>query len=72
MEVGDMVYVKLQADREQTVEVRRSLKLASKYYGPFPVLARVGEVAYRLELHQGSRIHAVFNISMLKKKLGDS
>ncbi|XP_071918743.1 uncharacterized protein [Coffea arabica] len=67
-----MVYFKLQPYRQQSVEVRHSLKLASKYYGPFPVLARVGAVAYRLGLPQGSRIYPVFHISMLKKKLGGS
>ncbi|XP_071918742.1 uncharacterized protein [Coffea arabica] len=67
-----MVYLKLQPYRQQSVEVRHSLKLASKYYGPFPVLARVGAVAYRLGLPQGSRIYPVFHISMLKKKLGGS
>ena len=45
LEVADMVYLKLQSYRQQSVEVRRSSKLASKYYGPFPVLARVGEIA---------------------------
>ena len=67
-----MVYLKLQPYRQQSVVVRRSLTLASKYYGPFPVIAQVGEVAYRLELPQGSRIHPVFHISMLKKKIGCS
>jgi hypothetical protein len=37
-EVGDMVYLKMQPYRETTLGLRNSLKLASKWYGPFRVL----------------------------------
>ncbi|GKD62600.1 putative reverse transcriptase domain-containing protein [Tanacetum coccineum] len=47
-------------------------KLNSGYVGPFKVLAKVGKVAYRLELPQElSRVHHTFHVSNLKKCYAD-
>lgn len=48
--VGDWVYLKLQPYRQISLALRQSLKLCVKYYGPYQILARVGKVAYKLEL----------------------
>ncbi|GJX61357.1 putative reverse transcriptase domain-containing protein, partial [Tanacetum coccineum] len=41
---------------------------ASRYVGPFKVLGKVGEVAYKLELPEElSRVHNTFHVSNLKK-----
>jgi hypothetical protein len=45
-------------------------KLAPRYIGPFPVLARLGNMAYYLELPPTlAGVHNVFHTSQLKKCL---
>ena len=49
---GDWVFLKLQPYRQQSVAIRRSLKLAAKYFGSFQISAKVGAVAYKLKLQE--------------------
>ncbi|GKF24826.1 hypothetical protein Tco_0080720, partial [Tanacetum coccineum] len=47
-------------------------KLNPRYIGPFKILAKLGTVAYRLELPmQLSRVHSIFHVSNLKKCFSD-
>nr|GEX12987.1 putative reverse transcriptase domain-containing protein [Tanacetum cinerariifolium] len=57
---------------ERVVRFGKRGKLNSRYIVPFKVLAKVGTVAYRLELlEQVSRVHNMFHVSNLKKCLSD-
>ncbi|XP_026417003.1 uncharacterized protein LOC113312466 [Papaver somniferum] len=49
-EVGNKVYLKLQPYRQASVDLRRNLKLATKYYGPFSIIQKIGAAAYKLQL----------------------
>jgi hypothetical protein len=68
---GDLVLLKLQPYRQSSVQRRVSQKLSKRFYGPFPVLRRIGTVAYELDLPPSSRIHPVVHVSQLRAYKGD-
>ena len=69
-QVGDEVYLKLQPHRHTSLALQKNLKLSSKYYGPYPIVSRIGVVAYKLKLPDKSKLHPMFHVSLLKKKIG--
>nr|GEY48940.1 hypothetical protein [Tanacetum cinerariifolium] len=67
----------IQDTTEKIVQIRQRMQAARdrqksyadlKYVGPFKVLERVGDVAYKLDLPEElSRVHNMFHVSNLKK-----
>uniref|UniRef100_A0A2N9H624 Reverse transcriptase n=1 Tax=Fagus sylvatica TaxID=28930 RepID=A0A2N9H624_FAGSY len=69
-EVSNWVYLRLRPYRQVFVAMQRNAKLSPWFYGPFRILQRIGQVAYKLELPSDTRIHPVFHVLLLKEKLG--
>ncbi|KAK0580275.1 hypothetical protein LWI29_000190 [Acer saccharum] len=67
----------LMARDEVVAKVKKELEKAQgrmkKYYdqGRRDVLERIGEVVYKLELSSTSRLHLVFHVTVLKKRVGN-
>lgn len=59
------MWLKLQY-RLVTVKPRTNQKLKPRYYGPFQVIAAVGNMAYKLQLPASTKIHNVFHVFQLK------
>ncbi|XP_070056785.1 uncharacterized protein [Nicotiana tomentosiformis] len=70
-QVSDMFYLKLQPYRQTSIALRKNVNLSSKYYVPYKVLARIGQVAYKLELPPDSKVQPVFHVSLFKRKVGN-
>lgn len=68
--MGDWVNLKLRPYRNTSLFPHTHPKLAPRYVGLFPILTKVGKVAYCLALPVGAGIHLVFHVSVLRKAEG--
>ena len=68
-QVDDLVYLRLQPYKQTSLKRNGAEKLKPRYYGPYKVIQKIGEVTYELELLEGSKIHNVLHVSCLKKDI---
>ncbi|XP_058216799.1 uncharacterized protein LOC131327671 [Rhododendron vialii] len=67
--LGDHVFLKFRP-KKGVIRCGKRGKLSPRYIGPFDIVERIGEVAYRLVLPpQLDKVHDVFHVSMLHKYL---
>ena len=63
-----MVYLKVPM-HSKTLKTGKCEKLSPRYCGPFKILKKIGDVAYRIELLKGIKAHLVSHVSKLKRTL---
>ena len=59
--------LKLQPYVQSSVAHRANHKLAFRFFGPYRILARLGKVAYLLQLPDDATVNPVFHVSQLKQ-----
>ncbi|MCO5612046.1 hypothetical protein L7F22_066308 [Adiantum nelumboides] len=73
LSLGDWIVLRFEKARLRKMKGKERLfpKLGMRYYGPFQVYDKISNVAYRLKLPEGWKIHNAFHVSLLRPFVGD-
>ncbi|XP_068645297.1 uncharacterized protein [Aristolochia californica] len=69
--VGDFVMIKLPSQQFKALHGKHK-GLVRRYEGPYPIIKRVGNVSYQVQLPPSLKIHPVFHASILKPYHADA
>jgi hypothetical protein len=69
--VGDWIWLRVQQWSAVGVTFAAPSKLGPKFYGPYQILQRIGDVSYKVQLPTKARIHDMFHVALLKKFEGE-
>ena len=67
-EEGDQVFLRV-PEHSKSLKTGAVAKLSPRYCGPFRILKKIGDVAYKLDLPPNVHVHPVFHVSRLRKRL---
>ena len=70
-QVGEHVYIKVNP-KKISLRLGRYSNFKPRYCGTFEILAKVGLVAYWLDVPSNVKVHNVFHVSILKKYIHDA
>lgn len=59
--IGDLVLIKIQADKVHAFRRNVHRGLIRRYDGPYPIIERIGKAAYRVQLPPKWKMHPVFH-----------
>ena len=67
--MGNIVFLCLQPYTQSSLKRSGSENLKPRFYGPYCITRKVGEVAYELNFLGDRRIQNIFHVSCLKKAI---